>query len=454
MSDAGYIGRFALLVVGDASVLFLSVWVALFVRHFGSLPDSQTMQAHLAAFSILICIWLWGFALAGLYNMRTLMPFTKTASTIAAAQVVNISIAILFFFTVSVFGIAPKTVLIVYLVVSTLLLFVWRLYVYPSLLLPRKRGVVILGRDDSINNLVHAINADAKNTLRIEAVIRPGTTTTKNIERAVSALVKSGVAEILVVETRNEHTKTLLPYVRSLMIQNEHVRVMDLGELYATTLERLPLVVLEDVWAIEYLSRQPSFAYVSVTRVIDVCAGVLLLCVLALVLPIVGFALYAERRGPIFIAQQRVGKHTKPFWMYKLRSMRYSDDGVWLEQNEENHVTRVGAFLRRTHIDELPQGWNLIRGDVSLVGPRPDMLHMYTIIAKHIPLYELRYLAAPGVTGWAQVAQAYRPGTTSPQSIEDTKQRLEYDLFYMLNRSFIFDMRIIVRTLGNMFIRN
>jgi len=227
-----------------------------------------------------------------------------------------------------------------------------------------------------------------------------------------------------------------------------------MDEMYAITFERVPLTALEDRWVIEHLLRQSSFLYDTVMRLVDVIAGVLLLCVLALLLPFITIALYIESRGPVFIAQQRVGKHTKPFWMYKLRSMRYSDDGVWLEQSKENYVTRIGAFLRRTHIDELPQGWNLIKGDVSLVGPRPDMVRLYNNIAQHIPLYELRYLVTPGITGWAQVAQEYRSGTASPQSVDDTRWRLEYDLFYMLNRSFVFDARIIARTLGNIFIRN
>jgi lipopolysaccharide/colanic/teichoic acid biosynthesis glycosyltransferase len=129
--------------------------------------------------------------------------------------------------------------------------------------------------------------------------------------------------------------------------------------------------------------------------------------------------------------------------------MRTSENGVWIGEST-NTVTPLGAFLRKTSLDELPQVLNVLKGDMSLIGPRNDLSKLGERLAEAIPYYNIRYMIKPGITGWAQTHQRYSPGNISPQSIEETKVRLAYDLYYVKNRSLWLDLGIALRTLGTL----
>jgi lipopolysaccharide/colanic/teichoic acid biosynthesis glycosyltransferase len=141
-----------------------------------------------------------------------------------------------------------------------------------------------------------------------------------------------------------------------------------------------------------------------------------------------------------------MGKHTKPTKIYKIRTMTANDDGAWIGETE-NKVTKVGAILRRTSIDELPQILTVFSGKLSLIGPRSDMMPLAERLQEAIPYYNVRYTVAPGITGWAQTHQRYAPGQINPQSIEDSKVRLQYDLYYVKHRSLLLDISIALRTI-------
>jgi lipopolysaccharide/colanic/teichoic acid biosynthesis glycosyltransferase len=145
--------------------------------------------------------------------------------------------------------------------------------------------------------------------------------------------------------------------------------------------------------------------------------------------------------GVIFSIQRRFGRGGKILNIYKIRTMMFTDDGEWAKHNKENKVTRVGAFLRKSRLDEFPQLWNVLIGEVSLVGPRPDILALGGRLSAEIPYYMMRYTVLPGLSGWAQVNQ-----DAPPNSLEETKIRLQYDLFYVKNRSLILDLVIMVKT--------
>jgi lipopolysaccharide/colanic/teichoic acid biosynthesis glycosyltransferase len=125
--------------------------------------------------------------------------------------------------------------------------------------------------------------------------------------------------------------------------------------------------------------------------------------------------------------------------------MQVSDAGAWLTE-KKNVVTKVGAFLRKTSIDELPQVLNILKGEMSLIGPRNDIMGLAPRLAESIPFYNIRTIIKPGITGWAQTHQQYTPGNISPQSVEETKIRLAYDIFYIKHRSLLLDINIALRT--------
>ena len=132
--------------------------------------------------------------------------------------------------------------------------------------------------------------------------------------------------------------------------------------------------------------------------------------------------------------------------------MNKDDTGVW-HSSDANVMTRVGKLLRKSSIDELPQFLNILRGEMSLIGPRSDIVGIATRLSKEIGYYHIRYLVKPGITGWAQTHQHYAPGNISPQSIDESRVRLAYDLYYVKNRSFLLDVRIALQTLGTLISR-
>jgi lipopolysaccharide/colanic/teichoic acid biosynthesis glycosyltransferase len=166
-------------------------------------------------------------------------------------------------------------------------------------------------------------------------------------------------------------------------------------------------------------------------------------------LPFVALAIKLDDGGPIFLIQERIGKGTKVVRIWKIRSMRspISDQGKWVT-GDDARITRVGKFLRKSRIDELPQLWNVLGGDLSVIGPRPDICDLGKQLATTISYYNIRSTIKPGLSGWAQVNQE-KP----PQSLEETRRRLEYDLYYIKHRSFILDVNIALRTLKTLVMR-
>jgi exopolysaccharide biosynthesis polyprenyl glycosylphosphotransferase len=150
-----------------------------------------------------------------------------------------------------------------------------------------------------------------------------------------------------------------------------------------------------------------------------------------------------ESPGPVFYTQDRVGKNGRTFVLTKFRSMRVDaeqDGPVWA-QKRDSRTTRVGRIIRKIRVDEIPQFWNILKGEMSFVGPRPERPHFVAQLAEEIPFYEQRHLIAPGLTGWAQIKYPYGSST------EDARQKLQYDLFYIKNQGLILDAIIIFETI-------
>ena len=192
-----------------------------------------------------------------------------------------------------------------------------------------------------------------------------------------------------------------------------------------------------------------GFAKVSksggIKRILDVVGSALLLILAQPVMLLAGLAVKASSPGPVLYKQQRVGMNGRVFTIYKFRSMAADAEAatgaVWATPGRDPRVTRVGGFLRRSRIDELPQLWNVVRGDMSLVGPRPERPEFVSQLTTQIPFYGQRHAVRPGLTGWAQVRYAYGA------SVEDAMEKLQYDLFYIKNQTIALDVYIVFETL-------
>jgi exopolysaccharide biosynthesis polyprenyl glycosylphosphotransferase len=210
-------------------------------------------------------------------------------------------------------------------------------------------------------------------------------------------------------------------------------------------LGRIPMeLASQDKWLArlgKIRSLDPSFAHAK--RSLDLLFSLTLGAIILPLFPIIALTIKLESRGPVFYSQERIGLGGKSFRIYKFRSMRQdaeANGAVWAQERDPR-ITKVGRMMRLTRIDELPQIWNVIRGEMAVVGPRPERPEFTEILALEIPGYELRHTVKPGLTGWAQVCYRYT------NSIRDTRAKVEYDLYYVKHLSLKMDVKILFKTI-------
>lgn len=222
--------------------------------------------------------------------------------------------------------------------------------------------------------------------------------------------------------------------------------VVDIRSFYEHVAQRLPLSQINDEWLLqtEGFSLNTRGSLRRLKRATDVILSLGLLMVASPFMLLTALAVRLESPGPVIYRQARVGLHEKEFMVYKFRSMRQDAEkngAVWAQANDVR-VTRVGKIIRKTRLDELPQLWNVLKGDMSFIGPRPERMTFVRELKKTIPYYGLRHTVKPGLTGWAQVRYPYGA------SEEDARRKLEYDLYYIKNMSLLLDLNIIFKTAG------
>ena len=211
------------------------------------------------------------------------------------------------------------------------------------------------------------------------------------------------------------------------------------------SLQRVPPELLSERWllAAEGFSLQPGRWSWRVKRFFDVLGAISLMLITSPVVFMAGLAIWLEDRGPIFYSQIRSGLYGDPVRIWKLRSMRVDAEASGLQwaQKQDPRITRSGAWLRRLRIDELPQLWAVLRGDLSLIGPRPERPELELELEQAIPHYRVRHWIRPGLSGWAQVNYPYG------NSVADSRIKLSYDLYYLRNAGILLDLLILAKTI-------
>jgi sugar transferase (PEP-CTERM system associated) len=254
---------------------------------------------------------------------------------------------------------------------------------------------------------------------------------------------KYKVQEIIVAV--REQRGGVMPMDELLLCRARGVSVLSMAGFYERTHSEVPLESLKASWLVYGSGFVQGHARRALKRTFDLVTSAVLLVLLSPVMLIAALLIKLESHGPVLYRQERVGLGGETFMCLKLRSMR-SDaehDGVarWAAKND-SRVTRVGKFIRKTRIDELPQLISVLRGEMSMVGPRPERPAFVTELKKQVPFYDLRHTVKPGVTGWAQVRYAYGA------SVEDSKRKHQFDLYYIKNNSLLLDLAVLIETVS------
>jgi lipopolysaccharide/colanic/teichoic acid biosynthesis glycosyltransferase len=388
-------------------------------------------------------VWLLVFFIAGLYEKRAIILRNRLSGSIVKAHITNSIIAVLFFYFIPFYEITPKTNLFIYLSVSLLLIYVWRVWGYSLFDAQRKQQAVLIARGQEMKELYDEVNKHERYDIKFSKSIDLDHVPLEDIKKEVLSLIQSGNVSMLVIDFNDDKAIPLVPALYDLIFSQ--VIFVDMHKLYESIFDRIPLSRITHNWFLENVSFAPTRAYDALKRVMDIVVSLpAALFVTIIVYPLVWIAMQFDEGKGLLSIQERVGQNNRPIKMYKFRTMKIANDGgKW--GTGENYVTRVGEFLRKSRIDELPQFWNVVFGDISLIGPRPEFFDAVKKYESEIPYYSVRHLIKPGLSGWAQIYHDNHPH--HGVGIEQTKEKLSYDLYYIKNRSFILDITIALKTL-------
>jgi lipopolysaccharide/colanic/teichoic acid biosynthesis glycosyltransferase len=224
-----------------------------------------------------------------------------------------------------------------------------------------------------------------------------------------------------------------------------------MNNLYEGIFDRIPISLVSYNWFLENVSVTPNTSYDLFRRLEDIVVSFIFGVVSLVFYPFIILAIKIEDGGDIFIVQNRVGKNNVPIKILKFRTMSFNDNEEISKDKIKNQITAVGRFLRKSRLDELPQLWNVFTGELSLIGPRPELPALAQIYEKEVPYYNVRHLIQPGLSGWAQLYHNRHPH----QGLDtvETKNKLSYDLYYLKHRSLFLDLQIALKTVKTLLSR-
>lgn len=429
------------LLVGDFCFFLISLWSALLLRNL-QVPSWELLSTHLMPFSLLFAIWILVFYIAGLYEKHTVILRSKLPSVLANTQLVNSCLAVVFFYFIPFFGITPKTILFIYLSISFVAILAWRMYGYFIVGRGRPNNAVLIGSGEEMKELLEEVNNNPIYNLKFISSVDLNRSDEKGFWDEVVSYVYSEDVSIIAIDLANENVEPVLPHLYNLIFSK--ISFIDMHKIYEDIFDRVPLSLLKYNWFLENISTSPRAGYDALKRIMDISISLVFFILSLPLYPFVFLSIKLDDGGEIFSFQTRVGESNRPIRIVKFRTMTIANDnGKWTEQ--ANEVTRVGKFLRQTRIDELPQLWNVLSGDLSLIGPRPEFSDAVKHYSEELPYYNVRHLIKPGLSGWAQIYHDKHPHHSV--NTFETANKLSYDLYYIKNRSLLLDLKIALRTL-------
>ncbi len=429
-----------LLLIGDLAILWTGLLLTLVIR-YGVTNLNNAWWLHSYPFSIVFAIWIIIFYISGLYELRIAGDFARLLKSLFYAVLASGIIAMALFYFFTALSITPRANLLLDIGITAVLLTVWRSIFSNAIRRSSKLRVLLLGDSPDIKELANMIQTYPQFGYVIVAQEN------KPSEKTFELLKTSGV-DIVVAPRDIQSDTTLVGNLYETLSRG--IRFMDVSIFYEQILGKIPTSLISKIWFLENIAEAEKRFFETAKRTLDIIFA-LSLGLLALILfPLVALCIKLDSKGPIFLRQRRVGKMGKTYIHYKYRTMiALNSDGnaelkgaMWSKKGD-TRITRIGTFLRATRVDELPQVWNIIRGELSFVGPRPERPEFVNNLRREIPHYDIRHLIRPGLSGWAQINPPYYYA-----SLEDTQLKLQYDLFYIKNRDLGLDLAIILKTLA------
>jgi len=333
----------------------------------------------------------------------------------------------------------------------TAALFGWRMmYAWLAQKPYLRERVYVLGMGERAQRLVNGLRS--RSELGIEVAGWSGNVEGAQTREAIASHLMDlmGARQVHRVIVAMDDRRGTLPVMEMLQLRLNGIKIEEATSWLEKISGRIEVDNLYPSWLIFAEGFRFSASFMLLRRVIAILASAVLLLIVLPILPFVFLGIKLDSRGAVLYRQRRVGLGGKVFYCYKFRTMRQdaeADTGATWALDDDPRITKVGKFLRIARLDEIPQLWCVLKGDMSFVGPRPERPEFVEMLAKEIPFYGVRNAVRPGITGWAQVR--YKYGNT----LEDSKEKLQYDLYYIKNLSFALDLVIVLETIKTVVLR-
>ena len=435
------------LLLGDILIIVLSINLAFIIRLKKSTISYLGLNKGLIIISLMVISYLLSFYIFDFYNtrekFRSIRFLANVGGSVIFVSLISIGLFYLFPYMIG------RGVFLISLILIEILIVTWRL-LYPSffrLALPI-REVLIIGKGKPADGIYSLLKKNPE--YKVIGIIgdtskKKGTLEKETLGGALSLekIVNDYDVDDIIVTTEPIRNKQLNKALINCKMRG--INIWDVPTFFEHFIDKLPVQYIKDRWFLYAagFEKLGSNIYRRLKRAIDLVISSIILIITFPLGVIIALAIKLNSRGPIFFIQERVGENQKPFNLFKFRTMvSDAEKGgpMWAEENDPR-VTIVGKTLRKTRFDELPQLINVLKGEMSLIGPRPEREFFVKKLTEKIPFYSLRFSVKPGLTGWAQVI--YRYGASE----EDALEKLQHELYYVKNMSLFLDIRILLKTI-------
>jgi len=429
-----------IIFLSDAILLYFSLIITILIRYqWGEFQE--VFSNHFWPFTLIFGIWLIIFYLADLYRIGTFRFDAATSQKFTFVLVINVVISIIIFYLFDpFFKLTPKTNLLIFSIIFGILDFAWRFFLMRIYIHGGWRNRLFIIADSNIaDELADYLN---KNPQIGYDVVHQA----KNLklsEKEIKNVITNKQIDTLIIQSEIKKDNRIVKNIYRLLSHN--IAVIDLISFYETVFQKIPVNELDENWFIEKMILRKNF-YDSAKKIVDFTTALILLVLFSPIMVIIAVAIKISSSGPIIYKHERTGLKGKNFIFYKFRSMKTNHNGPHWTIEKDDRITAIGKIIRYTHLDELPQLYNVLKADISFIGFRPEQKELAELYNSQLPYYEMRHLIKPGITGWAQLN--YKPSA----SIEEAKEKLAYDLYYIKNRSFSLDGLIILKTIKTFFV--
>lgn len=448
-----------ILILGDLGSFLIGLWIALYFRTL-TIPDTERYLDHIPVFTALFLLWIIVNFINGLFDLEKVRHTFVFYKTMTETAIFSFIVGIIFFYFIQINFFTPKTILLLTILFGYSFSLLWRIiYIHAFGKNKLQTKILFVGYTQEIEELLNIMADEPERGYKCVSIIcsenqiKPKEY--KDIEiynsiKKIRPAINNHSIDMVVISSHLRQNEEALRELYELLFWS--VQIVDLSSLYEMITGRISPTTFSDSWFLEHLKNRERPAYSALRRLFDYVSSIFLLIILVILLPFVAMAIKINSRGPIFYKQNRIGEKGKEIKLYKFRSM-YSlspdggaeTSGVQFAKKGDERITVVGNFLRKSRLDELPQTINLFKGDVTLIGPRPERPEIVLKLESKMPHYRLRHIIKPGLTGWAQINQHYT------DSMETSLQKLQYDFFYIKNRSLLLDLSIILKTINVIF---